>query len=157
MALTVTPLTRKDIGEMSMGIRSEDALEYRAHSGNHLGTLWETLMDLVGVEDEHYVEAVRNQRGHLVALGGWSASGVCWFLCTALVEAHARDFVRHIKARRDTLLDHVDVLTNEVMTTNALHVRFLKHLGAEFSEDTFQRGGETFARFYIQRKEVTNV
>ncbi|ATN92934.1 internal virion protein [Ralstonia phage RPSC1] len=157
MALTVSPLTRKDIGEMSMRIRADDVLEYRAHSGNHLGTLWDTLMALVGVEDEHYVEAVRNQRGHLVALGGWSVTGVCWFLCTSLVDHHARDFVRHIKARRDTLLDHVDVLTNEVMVTNALHVRFLKHLGAEFSADTFNRNGQEFARFYIQRKEVPHV
>lgn len=153
MDLVATPITPEVIFEfLHDGIREDDEKEYLAHSGQPLETLKDSLMALVGKEQEAYAEAVHTTEGTLVALGGWDLLGASWFLCTDAVQDHARSFVRHIKARRDALLKAVHVITNEVWIGNGVHVRFLEALGAEFSTRVFQRGGLEFTRFYIQQK-----
>lgn len=152
MDLVATPITPEVIQDFMLRIRMDDVWEYEAHSGNPVGSLGDALMDLVGKEQEAYAEAVHTPEGTLVALGGWDLLGASWFLCTDAVQSHSRAFVRHIKARRDALLKAVHVITNEVWVGNAVHVRFLGVLGAEFSERRFSRNGLEFTRFYIQQK-----
>lgn len=157
MALIATPITPEVIHQFVMeGIRDEDAQEYMAHAGQPLEVLRDSLMALVGVTEDAYAEALHTPEGTLVALGGWDLRGTCWFLCTDAVVSNPVAFTRHIKKRRDDVLRAVPVLTNEVWLGNAIHVQFLKLLGAEFSSHEFERGGLRFTRFYIQnRKEVT--
>lgn len=155
MSLTATPLTPEVVHSFMQRIRLDDVREYEAHSGNPIGFLGDSLMGLVGQEQEAYAEAVHTPEGILVAIGGWDLLGASWFLCTDAVQEHARAFVRHIKDRRDALLKAVHVVTNEVWLGNAVHVRFLEILGAEFSDRHFTRGGLTFTRFFIHQKGGT--
>jgi hypothetical protein len=85
----------------------------------------------------------------LVAVGGFSMAGLCWFLCTDRVEDHKKDFCREILANRDTVHSFGAVCHNVVGLNNELHVRFLKWLGAEFGTKVTQRRGWEFAHFFI--------
>ncbi|BAJ51830.1 internal virion protein [Ralstonia phage RSB2] len=131
--------------------RPEDREEYECLTGKPFEALGPTLLEYIEEKPYHaHVEAVRDPSGALVAVGGLDSLGVCWFVTTGRVGSHKRDFCEIIKHRRDVVHQCYRVpCTNLVLMDNALHVRFLKYLGAEFINPVTINGRE-FRQFVIQ-------
>ena len=74
--------------------------------------------------------------------------GVVWLLGTRRLATAKKYFVKHSQKWVDELMIGFDYLTNMVMTTNALSMRWLKWLGAEFNDCQY----DGYQSFILERK-----
>lgn len=79
--------------------------------------------------------------------------GAAWLLGTDAVERHQLRFLRESIDWRDQLLQRYSVLRNFVDTRNAVSIRWLRWLGATFSEPVTLRGHE-FLLFELRSRDV---
>jgi len=74
--------------------------------------------------------------------------GSAWLLGTRRLPSIKKFFLKHSKERMEELLDGFDYLTNFVMKSNKLSIKWLEWLGAEFSDCQF----ENYLSFILERK-----
>lgn len=74
--------------------------------------------------------------------------GVAWLLGTRKLPKIRKFFLKNSKDRLNDLLEGFDYLTNFVMKTNTLSMRWLKWLGAEFSDCQY----DGYQSFILKRK-----
>jgi hypothetical protein len=74
--------------------------------------------------------------------------GSAWLLGTRRLPQIKKFFLKHSKERMLGLLDGFDYLTNFVMRSNTLSMRWLKWLGAEFNDCQY----ENYLSFILERK-----
>ena len=74
--------------------------------------------------------------------------GSAWLLGTRRLPKIKKFFLQHSKERMQGLLDGFDYLTNFVMRTNTLSIRWLEWLGAEFNDCQY----ENYLSFILERK-----
>ena len=71
-----------------------------------------------------------------------------WFLGTNALDEYQREFIRHSKTIIEQFLKEYGQLYNYVSVGNKTSIRWLKSLGADFSEP-FEINGEKFVLFLI--------
>ena len=74
--------------------------------------------------------------------------GSAWLLGTRRLPKIKKFFLKHSKERMLGLLDGFDYLTNFVMRSNKLSMRWLEWLGAEFNDCQY----ENYLSFILERK-----
>jgi hypothetical protein len=74
--------------------------------------------------------------------------GSAWLLGTRRLPKIKKFFLKHSKERMMGLLDGFDYLTNFVMRSNTLSMRWLEWLGAEFNDCQY----ENYLSFILERK-----
>ena len=74
--------------------------------------------------------------------------GSAWLLGTRKLPNIKKFFLKHSAEKVDDLLDGFDYLTNFVMRSNKLSIRWLEWLGAEFQDCQFQG----YLSFVLERK-----
>ena len=74
--------------------------------------------------------------------------GSAWLLGTRRLPQIKKFFLKHSKERMLGLLDGFDYLTNFVMRSNTLSMRWLEWLGAEFNDCQY----ENYLSFILERK-----
>jgi len=74
--------------------------------------------------------------------------GSAWLLGTRRLPNIKKFFLKHSAEKVEDLLDGFDYLTNFVMRTNKLSIRWLEWLGAEFNDCQF----ENYLSFILERK-----
>ena len=74
--------------------------------------------------------------------------GSAWLLGTRRLPQIKKFFLQNSKEKVADLLDGFDYLTNFVMRTNKLSIRWLEWLGAEFNDCQF----ENYLSFILERK-----
>ena len=74
--------------------------------------------------------------------------GSAWLLGTRRLPKIKKFFLKHSKERMLGLLDGFDYLTNFVMRSNTLSMRWLEWLGAEFNDCQY----ENYLSFILERK-----
>ena len=74
--------------------------------------------------------------------------GSAWLLGTRRLPKIKKFFLQHSKERMQELLNGFDYLTNFVMRTNTLSIRWLEWLGAEFNDCQY----ENYLSFILERK-----
>ena len=74
--------------------------------------------------------------------------GSAWLLGTRRLPRIKKFFLKHSKERMMELLDGFDYLTNYVMRSNKLSIKWLEWLGAEFSDCQY----EGYLSFILERK-----
>ena len=74
--------------------------------------------------------------------------GSAWLLGTRRLPKIKKFFLKHSKEKVADLLDGFDYLTNFVMRTNKLSIRWLEWLGAEFNDCQY----ENYLSFILERK-----
>ena len=74
--------------------------------------------------------------------------GSAWLLGTRKLPQIKKFFLQNSKEKVADLLDGFDYLTNFVMRTNKLSIRWLEWLGAEFNDCQF----ENYLSFILERK-----
>lgn len=85
-------------------------------------------------------------------LGG---TGIAWLLGTDTAAEHSRLFVRQSAEWRGKLLERYDVLRNFVSDQNEVSVRWLRWMGAVFSDPApIGVDGELFRLFELRRADV---
>lgn len=86
----------------------------------------------------------------LNVLGGVVA---VWLLGTDAIERHPGAFARRSVAFKDQLFTRYKIMRNVVDARNLVSIRWLKWLGAEFS-DAFDIRGHAFMLFELRRGDV---
>ena len=74
--------------------------------------------------------------------------GSAWLLGTRRLPKIKKFFLKHSAKKVEDLLDGFDYLTNFVMRTNKLSIRWLEWLGAEFNDCQY----ENYLSFILERK-----
>ena len=74
--------------------------------------------------------------------------GSAWLLGTRRLPKIKKFFLKNSKEKVSDLLDGFDYLTNFVMRTNTLSIRWLEWLGAEFNDCQY----ENYLSFILERK-----
>ena len=74
--------------------------------------------------------------------------GSAWLLGTRRLPNIKKFFLKHSAEKVEDLLDGFDYLTNFVMRTNKLSIRWLEWLGAEFNDCQY----ENYLSFILERK-----
>jgi len=74
--------------------------------------------------------------------------GSAWLLGTRRLPQIKKFFLKHSKERMLGLMDGFDYLTNFVMRSNTLSMRWLEWLGAEFNDCQY----ENYLSFILERK-----
>ncbi len=74
--------------------------------------------------------------------------GSAWLLGTRKLPQIKKFFLKHSAEKVTDLLDGFDYLTNFVMRTNKLSIRWLEWLGAEFNDCQY----ENYLSFILERK-----
>ena len=74
--------------------------------------------------------------------------GSAWLLGTRRLPKIKKFFLKHSAEKVSELLDGFDYLTNFVMRSNKLSIRWLEWLGAEFNDCQF----ENYLSFILERK-----
>lgn len=74
--------------------------------------------------------------------------GSAWLLGTRRLPSIKKFFLKHSKERMEGLLDGFDYLTNFVMKSNKLSIKWLEWLGAEFNDCQF----DGYLSFILERK-----
>ena len=74
--------------------------------------------------------------------------GSAWLLGTRRLPQIKKFFLKHSVEKVEDLLDGFDYLTNFVMRTNKLSIRWLEWLGAEFNDCQY----ENYLSFILERK-----
>ena len=74
--------------------------------------------------------------------------GSAWLLGTRRLPKIKKFFLKHSRERMMDLLDGFDYLTNYVMRSNKLSIKWLEWLGAEFSDCQY----EGYLSFILERK-----
>jgi hypothetical protein len=74
--------------------------------------------------------------------------GSAWLLGTRRLPKIKKFFLKHSKERMEELLNGFDYLTNFVMRTNTLSIRWLEWLGAEFNDCQY----DNYLSFILERK-----
>ena len=74
--------------------------------------------------------------------------GSAWLLGTRRLPTIKKFFIKHSAERMEELLDGFDYLTNFVMKTNKLSIKWLEWLGAEFNDCQF----DGYLSFILERK-----
>jgi hypothetical protein len=74
--------------------------------------------------------------------------GSAWLLGTRRLPRIKKFFLKHSAEKVEDLLDGFDYLTNFVMRTNKLSIRWLEWLGAEFNDCQY----ENYLSFILERK-----
>jgi hypothetical protein len=74
--------------------------------------------------------------------------GVVWLLGTRRLEGAKKYFVKNSQKWVDEMMHGFDYLTNVVMKTNTLSMRWLKWLGAEFNDCQY----DGYMSFILERK-----
>jgi hypothetical protein len=74
--------------------------------------------------------------------------GSAWLLGTRRLPRIKKFFLKHSRERMMDLLDGFDYLTNYVMRSNKLSIKWLEWLGAEFSDCQY----EGYLSFILERK-----
>lgn len=125
--------TAIDAYYISNNLSEHDILEFQASHGT-TDRLRETIQS--HLSDDTVV--IVNSLGEVYAFGGCSPEGGAWFLTSSLVDSmslkHKVEFMRLIKKYRDLMLERHEVLYNMVWSGNKPHLKFLKALGATFSD-----------------------
>lgn len=79
--------------------------------------------------------------------------GAAWLLGTDAVEVHQRRFLRESLHWRDQLFERYSVLRNFVDTRNVVSIRWLRWLGATFTDPVDLRG-HAFLMFELRPRDV---
>jgi len=74
--------------------------------------------------------------------------GSAWLLGTRRLPTIKKFFIKHSAERMEELLDGFDYLTNFVMKSNKLSIKWLEWLGAEFNDCQF----DGYLSFILERK-----
>jgi len=74
--------------------------------------------------------------------------GSAWLLGTRRLPTIKKFFLKHSKERMEELMDGFDYLTNFVMKSNTLSIKWLEWLGAEFNDCQY----ESYLSFILERK-----
>jgi len=74
--------------------------------------------------------------------------GSAWLLGTRRLPKIKKFFLKHSKEKVEELLNGFDYLTNFVMRTNTLSIRWLEWLGAEFNDCQY----DNYLSFILERK-----
>jgi hypothetical protein len=74
--------------------------------------------------------------------------GSAWLLGTRRLPTIKKFFLKHSKERMEGLLEGFDYLTNYVMRSNKLSIKWLEWLGAEFNDCQY----EGYLSFILERK-----
>ena len=74
--------------------------------------------------------------------------GSAWLLGTRRLPSIKKFFIKHSAERMEELLDGFDYLTNFVMKSNKLSIKWLEWLGAEFNDCQF----DGYLSFILERK-----
>ena len=74
--------------------------------------------------------------------------GSAWLLGTRRLPSIKKFFIKHSVERMEELLDGFDYLTNFVMKSNKLSIKWLEWLGAEFNDCQF----DGYLSFILERK-----
>jgi hypothetical protein len=74
--------------------------------------------------------------------------GSAWLLGTRRLPKIKKFFLQHSKEKVEDLLQGFDYLTNFVMRTNTLSIRWLEWLGAEFNDCQY----DNYLSFILERK-----
>jgi len=74
--------------------------------------------------------------------------GSAWLLGTRKLPQIKKFFLKHSAEKVEDLLDGFDYLTNFVMRTNKLSIRWLEWLGAEFNDCQY----DNYLSFILERK-----
>ena len=74
--------------------------------------------------------------------------GSAWLLGTRRLPTIKKFFIKHSKERMEELLDGFDYLTNFVMKSNKLSIKWLEWLGAEFNDCQY----DGYLSFILERK-----
>lgn len=96
---------------------------------------------------------VSKYTGVTYAVGGVTAEGVVWFLCSKYVENFSRkmrkQFLWMLKDNLEAALRVFPEIHNVVWAGNKKHVALLRYLGAIF-EGYYKCNGEFFIRFHFE-------
>ena len=74
--------------------------------------------------------------------------GSAWLLGTRRLPSIKKFFLQHSRERMEGLLDGFDYLTNYVMRSNKLSIKWLEWLGAEFNDCQY----DGYLSFILERK-----
>lgn len=140
-------------------IHPEDLAEFNANNPNR--NLIEVLKEHIASTNGVAMQWCDDNACMPVAIGGNHGDCV-WFITSHLVDFMApqckREFRKAILEYRNKMLERYPVLWNYVWTGNNHHIRFLRTIGAEFTDEyiTSSITGETFRLFLIRRERCVS-
>ena len=150
--MKLVELNKHHIEEMIKYIRPEDKAEVVAMSG--YDNIMQPMQDLLVYDSQEIRVALTSDHGLVYAIGGYSISGLVWFITSTHADGLSlqgrREFVKAVKKCKRLAFKWSDspYLHNMVLSSNTKHVRLLKSLGAEFSA-VERIGGLDFQQFFI--------
>lgn len=147
--LTFESYTALDIDEFIANLREADKLEAHAMGYDSLKEAIETSLDCA------YISFVaRAEDNKAICIFGLSSvthteyGRAVWLLGTKEMDKYSREFVYYSKIIIAEMLKNNERLYNYISVHNDKSIRWLKRLGAEFSEP-FNLNGEQFLLFIL--------
>lgn len=146
--LVIREATQADVTAILPHLREADRRELELAAGPDLEA---TLRRAVETPGENLAGELD---GEVVVLGGCAAGapgvGVPWMVGTNKLTANLRTFVSLGEVMRARYEKQYDLLTNFVHAENAVHIRWLRHIGFSFGETIpdFGVGKAPFIQFY---------
>lgn len=136
--MKIVPMTIGHLIEFRANVREIDLEEVERASGFHFDSF-----------APFECEALLDDDGTVVAIGGIAPPNIVWMMTTKAVETRRIKFLRFTKNLLTEKLREYGELTNIAYKKNQLHIDWLTWLGAEWFDHD-----EEFMRFTLrQRKE----
>ena len=147
--LTFESYTTLDIDKFVTNLREADKLEAYAMGYDSLKEAIQTSLDCA------YISFVaRAENGEAICIFGLSSvthseyGRAVWFLGAKEMDGYSKEFVYYSKIIIKEMLKNNERLYNYISVHNDKSIRWLKRLGAEFSEP-FSLNGEEFLLFIL--------
>ena len=147
--ITFESYTEIDVDNFVTNLREADKLEAYAMGYDSLKEVIETSLDCA------YISFVaKGKSGEILCIFGLSSlthseyGRAVWFLGTKEMDNYSREFVYYSKIIINEMLKEHDRLYNYISVYNDKSIRWLKRLGASFSEP-FLLNGEQFLLFIL--------
>jgi hypothetical protein len=151
--IKIVPALKRHVKPVAARMRQPDVDELQAASGR---TPKEALLYSIDHSEHSWTALIDGKPeaifgvGILNVIGG---VGAPWLLATDEVERNRRVFVRLSISFRNELLERYPVLRNFVDVRNTASIRWLRWMGAEFSEPVLIRD-HPFRMFEMRRNDV---
>lgn len=146
--LVIREATQADVTAILPRLRKADRLELELSSGTDVEA---TLHRAIETPGENLAGGLD---GEVVVLGGCASDsvgvGVPWMVGTDKLTANLRTFIQLGGVMRARYEKQYALLTNFVHAENAIHIRWLRHIGFSFGETIpdFGVGKAPFIQFY---------
>lgn len=148
----IRPATPAEVSHVARNLRPEDEAEVRAYCG-----LDPAIAVPAAAANSTVLWSVCADDGEVGGIWGTQPVFGCpdigwvWMLFTPLLWEHRWDFAINCRSYLPQAFEHYPVLTNYVDERNTLHVKWLRYMGATFTNriERFGAEGRPFLEFYL--------